>query len=118
MFGTLLTLLVGCGEAPLFNGIDGVVVQHVSANGLNKTDLQQTGLKLASECLHTGVEVSMEATEKRQLLQTTYLLIIKDSNGQRNFEMLTDQHIKGNKGKYYEVACLLPLVEQYAPIKK
>jgi hypothetical protein len=112
----LVTALSGCVQQPLFSAIDAVTVQHVSANGLHKTELQQTGLKLTGRCLQTAVEVNLEATQSRQLLQTTYLLIIKDDIGQRNFEMLTDHHIKGNKGKYYETACLLPLIEEYAPV--
>ena len=109
----LLAMLLGCQEGPLFTNIQAVEVQVVSANGLKRTELEQTGLNRVAGCLYNTSEVKQNATEKRQLLQTTYLMIVRDNTGTRNFEMITDYHMKGNKGRYYENACVHELVKEY-----
>ena len=86
-FAMMISLLTGCTEAPLFNGVQAVTVQKISAQGLQKANLTQTGLKLASECLDKTTEVDQSATEKRQLLQNTYMVIVTDASGARNYEM-------------------------------
>ena len=111
-----LSLTTAClGEGPLFQGINGVTVQQVSPDGLKRRDLEQTGLVEATNCLYKSQEVNREATLERQLLQTTYLLIIKDRTGDHNFELFTDQHMTGNKGRYYQNKCILDIVRKYGP---
>ena len=116
VFTPLLLALTGClSDPPLFAGISGVTVQHVSSNGLKRAPLEQTGLKKGIDCLYDTVEVSQEQTEERQLLQETYLIQVKDKFGDRNFELFTDRHMKGNKGKYYESRCIYDIVKMYGP---
>ena len=114
---SLLALLFGCGTAPTFKGISGVTVQAVSVNGLKRTTLEQTGLKKAIECLYTTSKVDAQASESRQLLDVTFLVQVKDNYGDRNFELYTDRHMKGNKGNYYENQCIHQIIEEYAPRK-
>lgn len=116
MFAPLLSILLGCSEGPLFDNIQGIEVQVVSPNGLKRTHLQDPELSSAASCLATTTnQVDVSETEKRQLLQTTYLLLIRDNQGIRNFEMLTDQHLKGNKDRYYENRCIHPIVNKLVP---
>lgn len=114
-FAVLIGLLTGCTQEPLFNGIKAVTVQKISASGLQKAELTQTGLQKARQCLNQTTEVPQTATESRMLMQNTYMLIIIDNTGARNFEMLTDQHLKGNKQRYYENTCIAEIVQQYGP---
>lgn len=107
-----LTLLIGCGPSgPLFVNIQDVEVQLHGANGLQRRHLDGPSLEQASACLDATVEVDQAATESRQLLQKTYLLLIKDNSGVRNFEMITDHHLKGNGERYYENLCIHAIVE-------
>ena len=114
IFVPLLMTLLGCETAPLFDNIQGIEVQVVSPNGLKRTSLDNTALVQGTDCLanQTG-QVDRAATEKRQLLQTTYLLLIRDNSGIRNFEMITDQHMKGNKERYYRNACIHGILKKY-----
>lgn len=115
MFAPLLSLLLACGEGPLFTDIQGIEVQVVSPNGLKRTHLDQTGLKVGIDCLNTTSQVTQADTEKRQLLQTAYLILVRDANGVRNFEMITDQHLKGNKERYYQNLCIHEILKKYGP---
>ena len=115
MFAPLLSILLGCSEGPLFDNIQGIEVQVVSPNGLKRTHLELQGLDAGAACLDTQTtEVDQAATESRQLLQTTYLILIRDNRGIRNFEMITDFHMKGNKERYYENRCIYDLLKKYA----
>lgn len=107
-----LTLIIGCGPSgPLFTNIQDVEVQLHGDKGLQRRHLTGPALDQAAACLDTTVEVDQKATESRQLLQKTYLLLIKDNSGVRNFEMITDYHLKGNGEKYYENLCIHGIVE-------
>ncbi len=116
MFAPVLSILLGC-SGPLFDNIQGIEVQVVSPNGLRRSNLAGPELAAAIDCLTTQTtDVGVEATEKRQLLQTTYLLLIRDNAGIRNFEMLTDYHLKGNKERYYENKCVHEIVLKQLPM--
>ncbi len=113
MFAPVLSILLGC-SGPLFDNIQGIEVQVVSPDGLRRSNLSGPELQAAVSCLTSETaDVEVEATEKRQLLQTTYLLLIRDNAGIRNFEMLTDYHLKGNKDRYYENKCINDMVQKH-----
>ena len=114
-FALLIGLLSGCSQGPVFTNVQGVTIQMFTHQGLQKAELQQTGLRMASECLARTGEVSQEATEKRALMQTVYMIIVTDENGTRAFDLLTDRHLKGNKNTYYENTCIIDVVNQYGP---
>ena len=114
MFAPMLSILLGCTEGPLFENIQGIEVQVVSPNGLKRQNLEMQGLSEGINCLATQTrQVNQQATESRQLLQTTYLILVRDNRGIRNFEMITDQHMKGNKERYYQNPCIYPIVKKY-----
>lgn len=115
MIAPMLSLLIGCSEGPLFENITGIEIQAVSPNGLKRTHLEQTGLRQGIDCLYTTSPTDQATTQKRQLLQTAYLILVRDAAGVRNFEMITDMHMKGNKDRYYENRCILQVIEQYGP---
>ena len=118
-FVPLLALLVACGglsSGPLFSNIQGIDVQVVSPNGLKKHTLDGAALNEGAACLQSATrQVDESTTQKRQLLQNTYLLLVRDDSGVRNFEMITDYHMKGNKERYYENRCIYPLLKKHLP---
>ncbi|NCG17615.1 MAG: hypothetical protein GWP91_01185 [Rhodobacterales bacterium] len=94
-----------------------MTIQAVSVNGLKRTTLQQTGLREAVDCLYATTDVDASASASRQLLDVTYLIQVEDNYGDRNFELYTDRHMKGNKGHYYENFCIFEIISVYAPRK-
>lgn len=117
MFAPMLSILLGCSTGPLFENIQGIEVQVVSPNGLKRTNLEQGALQEGIRCLDSStVQVDQKATETRQLLQTTYLILVHDAKGTRNFEMITDQHMKGNKERYYQNPCIYGVVKKHVDL--
>ena len=114
---SLFALFFGCQAAPTFRDISSVTVQAVSVNGLKRTTLEQTGLREATDCLYGTMKVDVGASASRQLLDVTYLIQVEDNYGNRNFELYTDRHMKGNKGYYYENLCIHEIISHYAPRK-
>lgn len=114
---SLFALFLGCQAAPTFQGISGVTIQAVSVNGLKRTTLEQTGLREAINCLYATTDVEAGASASRLLLDVTYLIQVEDNYGNRNFELYTDRHMKGNKGHYYENLCIHEIISHYAPRK-
>jgi len=110
----LVAALVGCApDGPTFVNVEAITVQQISRNGLEKEPISsQAQLQEMARCLYTSQEVTEEHSQTRNLLQTTYLLDIKDTHGIRSFELFTDQHLKGNKGNYYANRCLYKLISQ------
>lgn len=105
-----LGALTACQSGPVFRGITKVKVQHIgSTQGLTTTPLDSVREKDLIKCLYQTREVTEDQT-LRDLLQTTYLLVISDAQGDRNFELYTAQNLKGNKGKYYVNSCVHPLI--------
>ena len=108
MVGTLG--LTACASGPVFSGITKVQVRHIgSSEGLTETEFDAKSQKKLIDCLYDTREVT-EPETARELLQTTYLLVITDKAGDRNFELYTARNLKGNKGKYYANTCVLPIV--------
>lgn len=114
VIGGLVLSLLGCMEQPLFVDIQGVEIQEVNVSGLRKSTLEQTGLKLARECLMTSKEVEQDAALNRALLRNTFLILVVDQRGDQTFELYTDQHMKGNAGRYYENTCIYDLIQNFA----
>ncbi len=115
-FAPVLALLVACSDGPLFSNIQGIDVQVVSPNGLKKHTLEGAALAEGAGCLQGNTkEVDEATTQKRQLLQNTYLLLVRDDSGVRNFEMITDYHMKGNKERYYENRCIYQVLKKHLP---
>jgi len=110
----LATALIGCvPEGPPFTNVQAITIQQISPNGLTKRDVESPKLlREMSSCLYTTQKVNEEHSQKRNLLQTTYLVDIKDNSGIRSFELFTDQHLKGNKGNYYFNKCFYTLITQ------
>lgn len=107
--GTLA--LTGCMSGPVFNGITKVQVRHIgSSEGLTETEFDAKTQKKLIECLANGTREVTEVETARELLQTTYLLVITDRAGDRNFELYTARNLKGNKGKYYANTCIFPII--------
>ncbi len=108
----LVAALMGCAPpGPTFVNVEAVVVQQISANGLTKREISSKKmLRDVANCLYTTTQVTEEDSRSRNLLQTTYLIDIKDVHGIRSFELFTDQHLKGNKGNYYFNSCLHALI--------
>jgi hypothetical protein len=108
----LAAALLGCAPSgPTFVNVESVVVQQIRRDGLTKRDISsKKKLRDVANCLYTTTEVTEEDSRKRNLLQTTFLIDIKDVHGIRSFELFTDQHLKGNKGNYYFNKCLHTLI--------
>jgi len=113
LIGGLLMGLFGCVQQPLFANIETVEIQEVNVSGLRKSSLEQTGLKRARECLMTTTEVDQEAAVNRALLRNTFLILVADKRGDQTFELYTDQHMKGNAGRYYENKCIYELIQLF-----
>lgn len=110
LLSALFATLVACGSGPVFNGISTVKVRHIGMSaGLSETKLDAKKQAELINCLYNTTEVE-EADTLRELLQTTYLLEISDGQGDRSFELYTQQNLKGNKGKYYVNTCVYPLI--------
>lgn len=103
-------LLAACGQSgPVFSGISAVKVRHMSTGGLSSTDLTGADLKAAVQCLGGTTEIAANDADEL-LLTTTYLLVIRDRMGDRNFELYTENNLKGNKNKYYANPCIHKIV--------
>lgn len=109
-----ILLLTACASSgPLFVNVETITIQQISPDGLTKRDINHgKALKETSDCLYSSVQVTEEHSRGRRLLQTTFLIDVKDAYGIRSFELFTDQHLKGNKGNYYHNACLYKLIQQ------
>ena len=114
---SLLLILTGCTGGPLFTNIQGVSVQRISRDGLKHTELDQTGLRDTSDCLYRTASVGSDDSgmAQRPLLQEPMFIMVRDNSGVRNFELFTDRHLKGNKGKYYVNPCLYDLIQKHSP---
>lgn len=104
-----LAVLTACGEPPPFAGITSVKVRHIGESGLKETVFEGKKQQAIQACLYSSVEVPEEAT-LRDLLQTTYLIEVSDSNGDRSFELYTQKNLKGNKGRYYVNDCIYKMI--------
>ena len=105
--------LMACDSGPTFNGIQQVKVRHIGTGGLVEKTLTQDEEKRLKKCLYNTREIS-ESQALRDLLQTTYLLEISDSKGDRSFELYTMENLKGNKGKYYNNRCVYAIIANAA----
>lgn len=104
----LLGSTLGCGDQKTFNGINSVQVRKISAEGLEEMYYEGEELKRLTNCLYKSKEIPED--QGKQLLQSTYLIQVKDRNGERSFELYTESNMKGNKGKYYMNDCIYGLV--------
>lgn len=104
----LLGSLLGCGEQKAFNGITSVQVRQIGSEGLQEQYYEGEELNRLTACLYKSEEIPKD--EGKQLLQSTYLIQVKDKNGERSFELYTESNMKGNKGKYYKNTCIYGLV--------
>lgn len=102
-------VLTACASGPVFNNIQQVKVRHIGTGGLVEKSLDANEEKALKKCLYNTREIN-EAQALRDLLQTTYLLEISDSKGDRSFELYTMQNLKGNKGKYYNNRCVYAII--------
>jgi hypothetical protein len=111
VLSALLGSLSACGfqAGPVFRNIQNVKIRHIGPSGLTDTELDALKQKEMIKCLYQTTEVEEEET-LRDLLQTTFLLVISDAAGDRNFELYTQQNLKGNKGKYYVNRCVHPII--------
>lgn len=107
---TALMLMLGCSQAPTFQGIRGVTIHHQTAGGTSKQVLGADDLHTAIQCLYTTTEID-QAESDDQLLQTIYLVEVSDRLGDRMFELYSMQNMKGNKGKYYQNRCIYKIIK-------
>ena len=108
---SLLSLVVGlfgCAENPVFNKIREVEVRQIGPEGLVEKTFEGPEADRIRQCLYKSKEI--DGDEGKQLLQSTYLLQVKDNYGERSFELYTESNMKGNKGKYYTNDCIYGLV--------
>lgn len=96
---------------PVFRGVQSVEFQASGADGLTRRHLANDELERAARCLETTVEVEPEAAERAPLARKTHLVLVGDDHGMRNFELLTDEHLKGNGERYYENRCIQGFVD-------
>ena len=66
---------------------------------------------LSSRITTMNTSSQIDEDEGKELLQSTYLIQVKDSAGERSFELYTASNLKGNKGKYYSNDCIYALVQ-------
>lgn len=104
-----LAALTACASGPVFSGIHEVKVRHIGTGGLVQKSLTPDEAKRLTACLYNTREIAEEQA-LRDLLQTTYLLEISDSKGDRSFELYTMENLKGNKGKYYHNRCVYTII--------
>lgn len=104
----VFTVQFGCGNDEVFNGINSVKVQQIGPNGLEQKFFEGPEEVKLKNCLNTSSEIDED--EGKELLQSTYLIQVKDSSGERSFELYTASNLKGNKGKYYKNDCIYALV--------
>ncbi len=85
----LLAATFGCngGDAAVFSSVNEISVRHISASGLTQTTLTGSDRSEAIRCLYTTSEVASD--QGRELLQSTYLIEVSDSHGDRSFELYT-----------------------------
>ena len=108
---SILSVMVGCTKPPVYDTITEVIVHHQTAQGTAKETLSGDDLTQARDCLGGTKEINYDPdSDGGEPLQAIYLLQVKDRNGDRMFEFLTDSVLKGNKGKYYRNACILTLI--------
>lgn len=105
----LLGGLFACTTAPPFNGIASVKIRHIGPAGLTETTLNKLKERELMDCLYKTAEIK-ENQAKVDLLQTTYLLEVRDNLGDRSFEIYTTENMKGNKGKYFINRCVYPII--------
>ncbi len=108
-----VTFLAACAPAgPTFVNVEEITIQQISPDGLKKSKIEgKKQLREAANCLYTTVKVNEAHSQTRNLLQTTFLIDIKDARGIRSFELFTDQHLKGNKGNYYHNNCIYRIIQ-------
>jgi len=111
----IVVLLTACATAgPTFMNVEEITVQQISPDGLKKFQItKKKDLKEAAGCLYTTATVTEEHSQSRNLLQTTFLIDVKDTSGIRSFELFTDQHLKGNKGNYYHNTCIYKIIQNH-----
>jgi hypothetical protein len=96
----------------VFLGISEITLNTQTATGIHKVVLEGDRLKEAAACLESQtVEIDPEA-QSQDVLQEILLMGVKDRLGDRMFELTTGQNFSGNKGKFYQNACI------YRTIKK
>ena len=105
----LFTLLAGCGEAQTYSGISAVTVHKQTAQGTSRTALEGAELDAVIDCLYTTQEVPLPENLD-DLLGSIVIIEVRDNMGDRMFELYSQKHLKGNKGKYYRSECLYPII--------
>lgn len=105
-----LVALTACAPSGPFDGIRSVQVRHIGSGGLQDKKFPPNEMQKLVNCLYQTVEVAEEQTD-RELLQTTFLVVVSDKLGDRSFELYTERNLKGNKGKYYTNTCIHSLIK-------
>lgn len=106
----LLQGMGGCASPPVFTQISEIVVQTQGPSGISRQPLTGEKLERAKNCLYDTEEIRAEAT-KAEPLQEILLLQVKDRHADRVFEFVTDENLKGNKGKYYRNRCVFGIIK-------
>ncbi|MEM6927547.1 MAG: hypothetical protein AAF602_11500 [Myxococcota bacterium] len=108
-----LSCLVGCEEPPIYSNIRSVTVhQQTGASGTQKTELTGEKLERAVQCLARTVETTEEESKKADFIQDIVVIQVVDRIGDRMFELFTKEHLKGNKGKYYQNRCIYGIIRK------
>jgi hypothetical protein len=104
-----LVMFFGCVEPTVFAGISAVTVIPQGSSGTTPMQLTGSELEAASACLYQTTEITKEQLNS-DLLQEILLIQVKDTQGDRLFELFTGENFKGNK-KYYRNECLYKLIK-------
>src|SRR5688572_25487887 len=92
--------LWGCSEPPVFNTITDITIKVQTPKGVDNDVYEGEKLERAKRCLYTTDEIESNQ-RKQEPIQEVLLLQVKDRNGDRMFELVTDENFSGGKGKYY-----------------
>lgn len=91
----------------LLGPIEGVQLQWVRADGLERVDLEGEVLAAMAACLAGLEQSSWEASETEPLLQETVLVLVRRVGRKPvNHELITPGHLKGGGGQYYASDCV------------
>lgn len=105
------TLLLGCGEAPTYQGISSVTIHKQTSQGTSRKTLDGKDFDQVAQCLY-ATEVVPQPENLDDLLGSIIILEVNDRMGDRMFELYSQRHMKGNKGKYYHNTCIYGLVAE------
>ena len=100
----------GCTQPPVFTSVAEVVIQTQTPGGISREALKGDRLERAKTCLYNTVEIQKDQG-KPELLQEILLIQVKDRYADRVFEFVTDENLKGNKGKFYRNTCLYRIIK-------